>query len=59
MLGKLAGARRSSDLLEQKRQLLLREYARVSTLADASRVEWENACREAERLAPNRLHLIY
>jgi V/A-type H+/Na+-transporting ATPase subunit D len=51
LLGKLAGARRSSDLLEQKRQLLLREYARVSALADASRVEWQNACREAERWA--------
>ena len=51
LLDKLAGARRSSDLLEQKREVLLREYARVSTLADASRVEWENACREAERWA--------
>jgi len=49
LLAKLGGARRSGDLLEQKRQLLLREYASVSSLADATRLEWESACREAER----------
>ncbi len=49
LLAKLAAARRSSDLLDQKRQLLLREYAQVSALADSTREEWERTCREAEQ----------
>jgi V/A-type H+-transporting ATPase subunit D len=49
LLGKLAAAHRSGDLLDQKRQLLLREHARVSALAESARLDWERACQEAER----------
>ena len=41
LLAKLAAARRSSDLLDQKRQLLLREYAQVSALAESTHGDWE------------------
>jgi len=49
LLSKLTAARRSSDLLDQKRQLLLREYARASTLAKTTLEEWERTCHEAEQ----------
>jgi V/A-type H+-transporting ATPase subunit D len=49
LLGKLGSARRSGELLEQKRQLLMREQARVAALADSTRSEWESACCDAER----------
>jgi len=49
LLAKLAAARRSSDLLDQKRQLLLREYSQASALADSTLEDWERTCREAEQ----------
>ncbi len=49
LLAKLAAARRSSDLLDQKRQLLLREYAQVSALAESTHGDWERSCCEAEQ----------
>ncbi len=48
LLGRLASARRSVELLDRKRKLLQREDARLSALCDATRARWETACAEAE-----------
>jgi len=48
LLAKIGAARRSSELLDQKRQLLMREEARVATLFDSTRDEWDRACGEAD-----------
>lgn len=46
--GRLAAARRAMELLDRKRQLLLRERARISELLDESERRWVSSCQEAE-----------
>lgn len=46
--GRLAAARRAMELLDRKRQLLLRERARVEQVLEASEASWVSSCREAE-----------
>jgi V/A-type H+-transporting ATPase subunit D len=46
---RLETARRGADLLDRKRQALLREQARVWTEADASRRAWHDALAQAEQ----------
>jgi len=48
LLAKLGAARRSSELLDQKRQILMRQLAKASALADQTRADWEKTCHEAE-----------
>jgi V/A-type H+-transporting ATPase subunit D len=45
---RLAIARRGADVLDQKRQGLLRERTRFATMFDEARVGWEQAARDAE-----------
>ncbi len=49
LLGRLASARRSVELLDRKRKLLQREDVRLSALCDQTRARWETACADAER----------
>jgi V/A-type H+-transporting ATPase subunit D len=49
LLGRLASARRSVELLDRKRQLLRRELVRLATLRDETSQRWVIACAEAER----------
>jgi len=48
LAGRLETARRGADLLDRKRQALLREHARVRTEADAARRAWREALAQAE-----------
>jgi V/A-type H+-transporting ATPase subunit D len=49
LLGRLASARRSVDLLDRKRKLLQREDARLAGLCDETRRGWEIACVDGEK----------
>ena len=49
LVGRLEVARRGADLLDRKRQALLREQARVRAEADEARRAWHDAVAEAER----------
>jgi V/A-type H+-transporting ATPase subunit D len=49
LLGRLASARRSVELLDRKRQLLRRELSRLATMRDEARQSWVISCVEAER----------
>lgn len=46
---RLAAAERALELLDRKRQLLLREHARVERLLEESDVHWTSSCRDADR----------
>jgi V/A-type H+-transporting ATPase subunit D len=48
LVGRLEIARRGAELLDRKRQALLREQARVSNEADAARRAWRDAAERAE-----------
>jgi V/A-type H+-transporting ATPase subunit D len=48
LVGRLEIARRGAELLDRKRQALLREQARVSNEADAARRAWREAAERAE-----------
>jgi len=48
LLGRLASARRSVDLLDRKRKLLQREDARLAGLCEETRQRWETACADGE-----------
>ncbi|MGZ4171788.1 MAG: V-type ATP synthase subunit D [Solirubrobacteraceae bacterium] len=48
LVGRLETARRGAELLDRKRQALLREQARVSNEADAARRAWREAAARAE-----------
>jgi len=48
LLGRIAAARRSVDLLDRKRELLQREDARLAALSGDTRRRWEIACVESE-----------
>lgn len=48
---RLDAARRAMDLLDRKRQLLLRERARIAELLDESEKRWVSSCRAAETWA--------
>lgn len=49
LLGRLSSARRSLELLDRKRQLLLREHDRLATLRAENLRLWTASCAEAER----------
>jgi len=49
LLGRLASARRSLELLDRKRQLLLREHDRLAAVRAENRRLWTVSCAEAER----------
>jgi V/A-type H+-transporting ATPase subunit D len=46
---RLSTARRGADLLDRKLRILRREEQRFTVLAERTRVDWEQACAEAER----------
>ena len=48
LIGRLDTARRGADLLDRKRQALLREQARARAEADAARLAWEESLAQAE-----------
>jgi len=48
LVGRLETARRGADLLDRKRQQLLREQARVRTEAAAARRDWHESLARAE-----------
>jgi len=48
LLGRVASARRSVELLDRKRKLLQREDARLTELCEQTRMRWEAACGDAE-----------
>ena len=49
LLGRLASARRSVELLDRKRKLLRREHERLTDAVRQTRQRWETACADAER----------
>ncbi len=49
LLDRLASARRSTELLDRKRNLLRRELRRLATARDGAQQRWVTSCAEAER----------
>jgi V/A-type H+-transporting ATPase subunit D len=49
LLGRVASARRSVELLDRKRKLLQREHSRLAGLCDETRERWETTCVDGEK----------
>jgi V/A-type H+-transporting ATPase subunit D len=48
LLDRIAAARRGADILDKKRQLLLREQQHLAGMREAAFGVWQDSCREAE-----------
>ena len=57
LLERLDVARRGADLLERKRQALLREHARARAEAQEALCAWRDACTQAQQWSERALTL--